>query len=167
MHIRQKNPKIHCNPRRDALLGFTSSKKIASALKKTNILVTFSHYTIICFEQFAPYTVIRHYTIIKFDRFATLYFYLALKSKVIVYNMAKVFTFLSVRKCMVIDNNWLNIFLVLRFVINNHTERFVGIVCYIKRIAILGTMSFLNPATLGEKTQRSSANIIWFIMVPA
>ena len=46
-------------------------------LRKTNILVTFLHYTIICSEQFAPYTVIRHYTIIKFDRFATLYFYLA------------------------------------------------------------------------------------------
>ena len=37
----------------------------------------FFHCTIIYFEQFAPYTVIRHYTIIKFDRFATLYCYLA------------------------------------------------------------------------------------------
>ena len=61
--------------------------------------------------------------------------------------MAKVFTFLSVRKCMVIDNR-VNIFLVLRFVINNHTERFVGIVCYIKHIAVLGT-------TIGEFSQPS------------
>ena len=52
--------------------------------------------------------------------------------------MAKVFTFLSVR-CMVNDNNRMNIFLVPRFVINNHTERFVGVVCYIKHIAVLGT----------------------------
>ena len=40
---------------------------------------------------------------------------------------------------MVIDNNRVNIFLVLRFVINKHTERFVGIVCYIKHIAVFGT----------------------------
>ena len=58
---------------------------------------------------------------------------------------------------MVIDNNRVNIVLVLRFVINNHTERFVGIVCYNKYIAIQ-SVSFLNPATLGEKTK---------IMVPA
>ena len=31
-----------------------ASQKIASELKKTNILVTFSHCTIICFEQFSP-----------------------------------------------------------------------------------------------------------------
>ena len=41
-------------------------KKIASALKKTNILVIFLHCTIICFDQFATlycylaYTFIRH-----------------------------------------------------------------------------------------------------------
>ena len=47
---------------------------------------------------------------------------------------------------MVIDNNRMNIFLVPRFVINNHTDRFVGVVCYIKHIAILGT-------TIGEFSQ--------------
>ena len=72
--------------------------------------------------------------------------------------MAKVFTFLSVKSCMVIDNNRVNIFLVLRFVINNHTIRFVGIVSYVKHIAVLGT-------TLGEKIQKSSAYIIWFIII--
>ena len=40
---------------------------------------------------------------------------------------------------MVIDNNRVNIFLVPRFVINNYTDRFVGILCYIKHIAILST----------------------------
>ena len=64
--------------------------------------------------------------------------------------MAKVFTFLSVRKCMVIDNNRVNIFIVLRFVINNHAERFVGIVCYIKHIVVLGT-------TIGEFSQPSNS----------
>ena len=37
-----------------------------TAIKKTNILATFSHYIIICFEQFAPHTVILYYIVIKF-----------------------------------------------------------------------------------------------------
>ena len=40
---------------------------------------------------------------------------------------------------MVIDNNRVNISLVPMFVINNPTDRFVGIVCYIKYIAVLST----------------------------
>ena len=47
---------------------------------------------------------------------------------------------------MVIDNNRVNIFLGVRFVINNHTERFVGIVTYIKHIAVFGI-------TIGEFSQ--------------
>ena len=47
---------------------------------------------------------------------------------------------------MVIDNNRVNIFLVLRFIVNNHTIRFVGIVSYSKPIAILGS-------TIGEFSQ--------------
>ena len=35
-------------------LGLTLSKKNCFGTKKINILVTFSHCTIICFEQFAP-----------------------------------------------------------------------------------------------------------------
>ena len=35
---------------------------------------------------------------------------------------------------MVIDNNRVNIFVVLRFVINNHTDRFVGIVSNIFKL---------------------------------
>ena len=39
---------------------------------------------------------------------------------------------------MVIDSNWVNIFLI-----NNYTVRFVGIVSYVKHNAILGTT--INP----------------------
>ena len=54
-----------------------------------------------------------------------------------------------------IDNNRVTIFfLVPRFVVNNHTERLVGIVCYFKHIAVLGQKH------VGEKTQRPSAYII-------
>ena len=49
---------------------------------------------------------------------------------------------------MVIDNNSVNIFLVLRFVINNHTERFVGIVSNILLYSAQQSVSFLSPATL-------------------
>ena len=51
---------------------------------------------------------------------------------------------------MVIDNNRMNIFLVPRFVINNNTERFVGVVCYIKHIAVL------LSTTIGEFSQPSN-----------
>ena len=47
---------------------------------------------------------------------------------------------------MVIDNNRVKICLVLRLVTNNYTVRFVGIVSYIKHIAILCT-------TIGEISQ--------------
>ena len=42
-------------------------------------------------------------------------------------------------QCEVINSYRVNIFLVLRFIINNHAVRFVGIVSYVKNIAILGT----------------------------
>ena len=40
---------------------------------------------------------------------------------------------------MVIDNNGEYFFLVLRFVINNHEIRFVGIESYVKHFAVLST----------------------------
>ena len=55
---------------------------------------------------------------------------------------------------MFIVNNRVNIFLVLMFVINNHTERFVGIVCYIKHIAVLATTISAVFSTLGEKNKK-------------
>ena len=60
MHIQQE--KTHSLQRR----LHVDSTNFALALKR-HILVTFSHYTIICFGQFAPYAVIWPYTIIKFD----------------------------------------------------------------------------------------------------
>ena len=57
---------------------------------------------------------------------------------------------------MVIDNNMVNILFVPRFVINNHTERFFGIVCYIKHIAVLGT-------TISELSQPKNTSQVWHL----
>ena len=81
----EKQNKIHGDPRSFLTsLGFMSSKKIASGLKKTNILVTFLHCTIICFEQFAPlccYSALCYYYVLPICHpvlLFCLYVYLAL-----------------------------------------------------------------------------------------
>ena len=72
---------------------------------------------------------------------------------------------------MVIEMDTMKMFPVLGFVVNNHTKRLLGIISNIaiNNLPYLAqqSVSFLKPATLGEKIQRSSAYIKWLIKVPA
>ena len=70
---------------------------------------------------------------------------------------------------MVIEMDTMKNVHVLGFVVNNHTKGRLDIISNIKQFAIHGTTicKFLNPATLGEEIQRSSAYIKCLIKVPA
>ena len=69
---------------------------------------------------------------------------------------------------MVIEMDTMKMFsCVLGFVVNNHTKGLLGIISNIEQYLAQQSVSFLKPATLGEKIQRSSPYIKWLIKVPA
>ena len=64
MHIRRGKNEIHGDPRSLLRTPSRQVKQFGFGAKKTNILVTFSHYTIICFEQYAPPLILLFGTIL-------------------------------------------------------------------------------------------------------
>ena len=70
---------------------------------------------------------------------------------------------------MVIDNNRVNILFTSCLLSMTIQKDFLAlyVISNILPYSTQQSMSFLNPEMQGEKTQRSSAYIIWFIMVSA